>query len=147
MSRRVAIPADFAAEAWRANLELAERYGVSASTVRSWRREKGLPDKRKRKAKPAAKPERKGGAERYAVPEDFAANAHRRNPELMVRYGVSMTIIVRWRKETGIPGEKGRGPQKSRPGSTDSDAEIRTCLNCPANYCSGDCLRRKAARI
>ena len=87
-------------------------------------------------------------ARKRPVPDDFASNAQRKNAELELLYGVSWNVIQRWRKETGLRGTKGRGPQKSHPDCVDSDAEIKVCLNCKALDCShGDCARHRAAAL
>ena len=87
-------------------------------------------------------------ARKRPVPDDFAANAQRKNAELEVLYGVSEATVKKWRRATGLRGTKGRGPQKARPSGLDSDAEIKVCLNCQALDCShGDCARRKAAAL
>ena len=68
--------------------------------------------------------------------------------EIAVLYGVGMSTVAKWRSEAGLPGAKGSGPQKARPGATDSDAEMEACLTCPAMSCShGDCERRRRAAL
>ena len=58
--RKIAVPPDFAAAAWRSNADLASIYAVSEAVVCRWRRETGL----RRKDYPRAKGQRgegKGG--------------------------------------------------------------------------------------
>lgn len=58
--RKIAVPPDFAAAAWRSNADLASIYAVSEAVVCRWRRETGL----RRKDYPrTAGASRKGGAE------------------------------------------------------------------------------------
>ncbi|MBQ9492262.1 MAG: hypothetical protein IJR54_00795 [Oscillibacter sp.] len=86
------------------------------------------------------------GRKGYAIPENFAANAGRRNAELTALYGVSEWSVCKWRRETGLRALKSHGERRARFGACDSDEEIRACLTCPALSCSnGDCARRKNA--
>ena len=58
--RKIAVPPDFAAIAWRSNADLASICGVSEAVVCRWRRETGL--RRKGYARKAGAP-REGVAE------------------------------------------------------------------------------------
>lgn len=99
------------------NEVICNMYGVSSATIRNWRKEAGLPE---RKA---------GGANKKVRPVPKGIDLTRPMRELMDDYWASDAIIRRWRKEMGLnisesnPKERGvaarRDPNSPPPAGMD----------------------------
>ena len=101
LSRKTAVPADFAEHSHLSNRELRNHYGVGDKVLARWRKETGLAADAGRNASSAARA-RWQTAKNAPPPDDFKDFASRHvNRELCERYGVSEHTISRWRKETG----------------------------------------------
>jgi transposase len=86
-----AMPADFAEIAHLSNRDLMARFGVSESSLTTWRRRVG-------------KGKTHGGRPPRPVPDDFREVAPGKSSRsLAAHYGIAAVVISRWRDECGIP--------------------------------------------